>query len=508
MQKRSDSYLKRNVFLAWLQQCMQKKLASTQAKLPWMATLKPTVQENFAQHPFYQALQKPVTVDEVSVPLVAINRDTRMQGCAISQLVDAQGSTVDATHSGRFVYRTVTPQTTTGTDKIILACVHGTWSKWDAFGADETKVETPEIINFAADLARAHKKSVQIVSLKWTGNLDAKDRSEAGQTLANELKRLSKKEDKIWTISHSHGCNVVGNCAQQLGRKIDRGIFLASPALEDQKYIGGFKQLTHFYGGADFTQVAGSAEGKKNFKRKLPYPVSMPTRVHNVRVQADGADLDHINIKFPVLHNLAALLCIVDAAYPAHYDLNAHVETFTNKGPLVGLRDEKVHCPDVQVSSLAKQAEQFSRMQDAQFKGQLNKKANKTWFKAFFDVTGLSAASMALGEASSKFKNQSLVKARFKLLCQTYVDEHCEAIDQLVHSKDIKEGTIETMQVEHEALVTRLKDEFKAHQTLINKEEHESLMKQLQEKGELLHLGEVADGMSFSAGSAGDWPNT
>ncbi len=240
--------------------------------------------------------------------------------------------------------------------KIVLISVHGTFATPNAFGLDDSRLTTQQILRLAQTLALAHKKPVELLIFKWSGALKQEDRINAGETLAGWLQpRMLHDKDisEIWTIAHSHGCNVVNNMADRLkelapNRPIDVGIQIASPKLdkplfnpdnitEDDMFKQyNFDNLYHFYSTGDNIQVGGSLEESPYrglfslsyySDRKLPMPILTDNdrRVYNIRIQDGNFEPDHILIKMPVLANITNLLFIIDTEYSGFWDLDAAV---------------------------------------------------------------------------------------------------------------------------------------------------------------------------------------
>ncbi len=240
--------------------------------------------------------------------------------------------------------------------KVVLVSVHGTFATPNAFGLDDNRLTTQQILRLAQTLALAHNKPVELLIFKWSGKLDQGDRINAGETLAGWLQpRVLHDKDisEIWTIAHSHGCNVVNNMADRLkelapNRPIDVGIQIASPKLdkplfdpenitdEDMLKQYNFNNLYHFYSTGDNIQVGGSLEESPYrglfslsyyADRKLPMPILTDNerKVYNIRIQDGNFEPDHILIKIPVLANITDLLFITDTQYSGFWDLDAAV---------------------------------------------------------------------------------------------------------------------------------------------------------------------------------------
>lgn len=265
---------------------------------------------------------------------------------------------------GDFAYtlesKTVAENSFGANGKMLLVCVHGTFSNAQSFGANETKKTTQYLISFAKQLAHAHKKAVEIVSYTWTGSLSNNARAEAGRILGDALAQKIQESpcDQLWVFAHSHGCNVAALAAQRLNgvRMIDVGIHVASPTpdiaydredvemLDPETAVTNYKRMYHFYGTADLTQAVGSLFSNGTLERKWLVPSGLH-KVYNIRLQVNGQNLNHINIKWEVARNLVGLLHAIDTHYPAHFDLDANYDLMHNDAPTyptVALRHNNV----------------------------------------------------------------------------------------------------------------------------------------------------------------------
>ncbi len=260
-------------------------------------------------------------------------------------------------------------------ERILLACVHGTFSSEASFGGDETRQTTQGIIKFAQKLAHTFNCSVEIISFKWSGELDQEHRKEAGSMLAQIIKDEVEKGgiQAIWSIAHSFGCAVVNHAAQELQgtRRIDVGVQMAPPITDDISSVSkqdnldqlspkdeafNFKKLYVFYSTDDATAMLGSLSRINGYKwinngRKWPVRISNDSQVYNVRLQANGQGADHVNIKLFCMLSLPELIANIDAYYPYHYDLDANIFlndiegkaiAMTDEMPLVAIRNENI----------------------------------------------------------------------------------------------------------------------------------------------------------------------
>lgn len=232
---------------------------------------------------------------------------------------------------------------------IAIFATHGTWSNKAAFGGDLFTISTYNIFKFACQLAAAKKMRVKVFSVSWTGALSIEDRKVKAAQLAKYCKTLwdtpNANIKETWMIAHSHGCNVSAMAANQLykeeERLVDVAIFMASPALDVPAPLD-FKTVYAFYAQGDFTQAIGSAQGRYNLQRKLPWAKPRSGRkVYNIRVMLNGYDMDHVSIKWGVLPHLAKILTYIDTYYPTYFDLEMNVEDHPNSLPLIAIRHKE-----------------------------------------------------------------------------------------------------------------------------------------------------------------------
>jgi len=155
-----------------------------------------------------------------------------------------------------------------GDKYIVLVAVHGTGSNFKSFGADSSQAMSKDIYIFAKLLAHAYKQSVKLISYDWSGALSHSVRQAAGLALGSRLAQ-EKNRSAIWTMAHSHGCNVVNHAA--LIVPIDHAIHIASPAI-DQTALDGIKNyqtVFNFYSTGDLVQILGSMQTCWHPKRKI-----------------------------------------------------------------------------------------------------------------------------------------------------------------------------------------------------------------------------------------------
>ena len=219
---------------------------------------------------------------------------------------------------------------------IALVCVHGTHSDGASFGGNLEKDTSQNILKFAQMLAVAQQCCVQVITFTWSGDLSLNVRERAGRQLAEIISKDNYKA--IWTIAHSHGCNVVNWAAYQLFELLDKppidvAILIASPAPdynhfknpEDKKpseVLYYFKKIYHFYSTGDGTQLLGSLYSEGSTERRLNTNRESECTIHNIRTQCKGEDANHIDIKY-VIEHLPGLLHAIDTYYTCFFDLDA-----------------------------------------------------------------------------------------------------------------------------------------------------------------------------------------
>jgi hypothetical protein len=240
--------------------------------------------------------------------------------------------------------------------RILLACVHGTASNPDSFGRNLNKELSPEIINFGRFLAQYYNSGVEIIPFKWSGKLSHAERVTAGIALNKYLDHTMKiNENKnyvhVWTIAHSHGCNVVSTMAQRLKFSYPwlpiASVHMASPiAPGETDKVACVDTCYHFYGAHDATQGAGSTlelianqkTGQEWWERKIYAP-----NTTNICMLKDQKNTSHKKIKLCVVKHLPKMLYSIDRWYKPYIDLVAstvhvdHTEENDNKKNTISL---------------------------------------------------------------------------------------------------------------------------------------------------------------------------
>lgn len=245
-----------------------------------------------------------------------------------------------------------------GQKRIVMFAVHGTWTSAQSMGTNEKKITTRYLYDLAKILSHVHGVTVEIVACEWTGTLSQSARFHAGHNLTHVIKNVIASHGvdaihSLWSIAHSHGCNVVNYAVRQLQKEgyphtIDVAFHTGSPepdrhALPGKNEPYNYNNLYHFYSSMDFTQAMGSGLQYGSFSRKIPFGRTKKGYVYNIRLQDEGQYLNHTTIKASALFNAPGLLHAIQTYYKDYYDLDANVFTDTQNPkarmyPLVSIR--------------------------------------------------------------------------------------------------------------------------------------------------------------------------
>lgn len=196
------------------------------------------------------------------------------------------------------------PRVVSNTQKpLVLFVVHGTWAQESASYFDVEKPFYRYIRQFARDLSEKRGTPIELISFRWEGKNSSKARK-AGSIALSSIMNYYYSHAEVMTIAHSHGCNVVNAATQYLayGSQIEHIIHLAAPvrdSFEVDYKPQNFKHLTQFYSTSDGVAAVGSVApwwkawtlGSRKFESQAG------RRVVNIRVQINGSDCGHSNIK-------------------------------------------------------------------------------------------------------------------------------------------------------------------------------------------------------------------
>lgn len=229
----------------------------------------------------------------------------------------------------------------------VLCVVHGTWDS-AAQGYFNNEHELfKSFLKFAQEFADINQVPVQLISFGWSGENSAKARISAGKILSDIFK-IYFKDNKIITLAHSHGCNVVSAASNLLGDMcIDHIINLAAPVRENvdiEFKPSNFNCLTQFYSTSDIVAAAGAVNLAKIFLMQgsiRKYARQHGKKVVNIRTQIDGKDPGHTNIKriVPFL-NLIFKKINDNYVYNHDLDLNVNISSKPKDPLIISIRQE------------------------------------------------------------------------------------------------------------------------------------------------------------------------
>ena len=230
----------------------------------------------------------------------------------------------------------------TNAGKIILVSVHGTMSSWQVFGYGKSASSTA-IQNFAYQIAQIYRAPVELLVINWGGELSQKRRLKVGSALADFIASNYQKNDKIWGIGHSHGCNILNNLAERLRSKsirADKFLCIAPIALDIKPNQLGLNmnECYNFYSCGDVIQAAGSSQNGANDCVRF-FPQCPQTQSYCIQVFPNNEEVDHLTIKIVVLEQLTKLICQIKKNYPISCYLNA-VLFKKNHDPILVLNED------------------------------------------------------------------------------------------------------------------------------------------------------------------------
>jgi len=193
------------------------------------------------------------------------------------------------------------------TQPVVIVLVHGTWASRSHAYFNEEHMFYSHIQEFATKYAIRNNCPVELISLRWAGFNSSLARKDGGTVLAQVLNNYYPGI-KTLTIAHSHGCNVVNYASRLLApaNRIEHIIHLAAPvrdANEEDFKPRNFDRLTHFYSTSDIVAAGGALTQWNLFtwggsvRKFMQHP-----NVTNVRVQINGSDPGHGNIKAIVVY--------------------------------------------------------------------------------------------------------------------------------------------------------------------------------------------------------------
>jgi len=240
--------------------------------------------------------------------------------------------------------------------------IHGTHEQ-------ATLANEQEMTLFAKKVAIAENATVKVVYFQWDGAISQKNRSEAGVALAQAI--TENPAYKIFTISHSHGGNVVLHAAQTLKRSkksIDHAILCGCPAPDENIDIhsNNIKTILNIYSDGDCTAAGGSYLQTANINT-LINPNSRTTttalskqahNITNIQLKIHGDDPEHRDTTSNSIDHLPEIIQCLNTQYPGIQNIVANVH---NDGLHACLEDTKNHknATDEMREESEKQAQEF-----------------------------------------------------------------------------------------------------------------------------------------------------
>jgi hypothetical protein len=230
----------------------------------------------------------------------------------------------------------------TNSGKIVLISIHGTMSSWQIFGYGKS-ASSIAIQNFAAQIAQIYALPVELLVINWGGELSQKRRLKVGMALGDYIASNYHKNDKIWGLGHSHGCNILNNLAERLRAKnmrADKFLCIAPIALDIKpNHLGlNIDECYNFYSCGDVIQAAGSSQNGASECVRF-FPQCPQTQSYCIQVFPNNEEVDHLTIKIVVLEQLTKLICQIKKNFPIAEHLNV-VLFKKNHEPIIVLNEE------------------------------------------------------------------------------------------------------------------------------------------------------------------------
>ena len=215
-------------------------------------------------------------------------------------------------------------------------------SSWQIFGYGKS-ASSIAIQNFAAQIAQIYALPVELLVINWGGELSQKRRLKVGMALGDYIASNYQKNDKIWGIGHSHGCNILNNLAERLRAKnmrADKFLCIAPIALDIKpNHLGlNIDECYNFYSCGDVIQAAGSSQNGASECVRF-FPQCPQTQSYCIQVFPNNEEVDHLTIKIVVLEQLTKLICQIKQNFPIAEHLNA-VLFKKNHEPIIVLNEE------------------------------------------------------------------------------------------------------------------------------------------------------------------------
>ncbi|CDK30825.1 hypothetical protein [Candidatus Babela massiliensis] len=151
---------------------------------------------------------------------------------------------------------------------IVFIAVHGTWQQnSEIFHKDIDKNDKKlkglvynHIKKLAAFYATSKEKNLELLSLRWNGELGEGGRTDAGHFLKELIcETPGYRNSELVFLGHSHGCNIINEFTNRIEKPIDIYlIYFGCPRRTESKYQPKhYKVLLYFHSDSDFFTVAG-----------------------------------------------------------------------------------------------------------------------------------------------------------------------------------------------------------------------------------------------------------
>lgn len=215
---------------------------------------------------------------------------------------------------------------------VVIVVLHGTFVPEAPDYYDPTSIFYSNVLRFGKQMADKEMIPVEVISFKWSGHNNTPARQNAAVILASLLNEFYS-DYKVFTIAHSHGCNVVNNATRLLSANlfVDHAIHLACPVrdkTEDKFKPLQFKKLTQFYSNSDLVAAIGAITTDDLTSLSCrKFELQDLKKIKNLRVMLNGTDPGHSNSRNYIIFNLLEILNIVDNKYILNNDLIINLET-------------------------------------------------------------------------------------------------------------------------------------------------------------------------------------
>lgn len=278
--------------------------------------------------------------------------------------------------------------------------IHGTFAANSLEYYKPNEIFYENAARFAKELANKERVPVELIAFRWSGYNNSSARKDAGVFLTSILDNYYS-DYKIYTIAHSHGCNVVNYSSRILQKaKIDHAIHLSCPvrdAVEKDFKPKNFLRLIQFYSNSDIVATLGAFTTKAILSlspRKFKVQKNKNVEIYNVRTLLDGSDPGHSNSKDYIVYHLKNIINIIDNNYEFNNDLVMDIKTNFMRKPniIIAIRnpiDLKIYSEYSGIQKAIKEEENYSNQQKELFKDFYKKDINIKYNVFYRFLSGL-----------------------------------------------------------------------------------------------------------------------